>query len=222
MRRLLKIRPNYQINFNQRGTSKTEKKHLLIALGVLTLAFAISFSGGFQGITNPAFPLFLGISFLSVGTAFLFHELAHRKIARKYGCWAEFRMWTWGLMMALVFSMFGFVFAAPGAVMIQGNITKDQNGKISAAGPFTNWIVGAVFLSISFALHLIGYGLLGFIFAFVSFVNLFIGGFNLLPFGPLDGYKIFSWNVKYYFILAGLIVGTLAAGYILGPLSGFL
>lgn len=202
--------------------SDTEKKHLLIALGALTLAFAISFSGGAQGITNPNFPMFLGISFLSVGTAFLFHELAHRKIARKYGCWAEFRMWTWGLMMALIFSTFGFVFAAPGAVMIQGHISKNQNGKISAAGPFTNWLVGAGFLAGSFAFYLLAIPMLGFIFAFVSFVNLFIGGFNLLPFGPLDGYKIFSWSVQNYLILLGLIIGTLAIGYIMGPLSAFI
>lgn len=202
--------------------SQTEKKHLLIALGVLTLAFAISFSGGVYGIMNPSFPLFLGISFLSVGTAFLFHELAHRKMARKYGCWAEFRMWTWGLMMALIFSTFGFVFAAPGAVMIQGHITKEQNGKISAAGPFTNWIVGAAFLAASYGMALIEIQLISFILAFVSFVNLFIGGFNLLPFGPLDGYKIFSWNISKYLTLAGLIVGTLIVGYMLGPLSTFL
>ncbi len=203
--------------------SDTEKKHLLIALGVLTLAFAISFSGGIYGIMSPGFPIFLGISFLSVGTAFLFHELAHRKLARKYGCWAEFRMWTWGLMMALILSItLGVVFAAPGAVMIQGHITKDQNGKISAAGPLTNWVVGAIFLAGSFALSLLNFSLGSFILAFVSFVNLFIGGFNLLPFGPLDGYKIFSWNTTYYLFMVALIIGTLALGHILGPLAPFI
>ena len=203
--------------------SDTEKKHLLIALGVLTLAFAISFSGGIYGIMSPGFPIFLGISFLSVGTAFLFHELAHRKLARKYGCWAEFRMWTWGLMMALILSItLGVVFAAPGAVMIQGHITKDQNGKISAAGPLTNWVVGAIFLAGSFALSLLNFSLGSFILAFVSFVNLFIGGFNLLPCGPLDGYKIFSWNTTYYLFMVALIIGTLALGHILGPLAPFI
>ncbi len=202
--------------------SDTEKKHLLIALGVLTLAFAISFSGGIYGITRPGFPIFLGISFLSVGTAFLFHELAHRKLARKYGCWAEFRMWTWGLMMALILSIaLGVVFAAPGAVMIQGHITREQNGKISAAGPSTNLIVGALFLAGSYSLTLLNYPTGSFILAFVSFVNIFIGGFNLLPFGPLDGYKIFRWNKTYYLMLVASIIGTLAIGHILGPLAPF-
>ena len=206
---------------DQSGFSTVEIKHLLIALGVLTLAFAISFTGGLSAIQTPAFILFLAISFLSVGTAFVFHELAHRKIARMYGCWAEFRMWRWGLMMALIFSLLGFVFAAPGAVMIRGNITRKQNGKISAAGPATNWAVGSAFLIGSYSVGVFGFGTIAFILAFVAYVNLFLGGFNLLPFGPLDGRKIFGWSVKHYILLVGLIGGTLIAGYYLGPFSVF-
>ncbi len=212
-----------QIDFRtKKGLSDVEKRHLLIALGVLTLAFAISFSGGTAGIFSGYFPVFLLISFISVGTAFLFHELAHRKMARVYGCWAEFRMWRWGLMLALLFSLFGFVFAAPGAVMIRGYITREQNGKISAVGPATNWVVGAGFLIGAYFTLIAGLDFLSFILAFVAFVNLFIGGFNLLPLGPLDGRKIFAWSVMNYAILVALIVGTLAAGYLLGPFRGFL
>lgn len=220
-------RPYTRIDYRRReGTSDVEKKHLGIALGVLTLAFAISFSGGIQRVDffSFDFAVTLWVSLLSVSTAFVFHELAHRNIARKFGCWAEFRMWRWGLMMALLFSLFGFVFAAPGAVMIKGYITREQNGKISAAGPATNWAVGAVFLiaSILTAVYDITIFGLPWILAAVSFVNLFIGGFNLLPLGPLDGRKIFAWSFKNYLILAGLIVGTLAAGYYLGPFQFFL
>jgi len=212
--------PRVEVQY-QKGLSSVEIKHLLIALGVLTLAFAISFAGGASGIVSASFPLFLIISFLSVGTAFVFHELAHRKLARSYGCWAEFRMWRWGLMMALIFSFFGFVFAAPGAVMIRGNITREQNGKISAAGPATNWAVGTAFMIGSYAINFYGLGLISFILAFVAYVNLFLGGFNLLPLGPLDGRKIFGWSLKNYIILIALIGGTFVAGYYLGPFSIF-
>ncbi|MEF8834901.1 MAG: peptidase M50, partial [Candidatus Thermoplasmatota archaeon] len=166
----------------QEGLSSVEIKHLLVALGVLTLAFAIAIAGGYVGIYSSDFPFTLIISFLSVGTAFIFHELAHRKLARIYGCWAEFRMWRWGLILALLLSLIppGFVFAAPGAVMIRGHITREQNGKISAAGPATNWAVGAAFLVSSYAANLYGFGILPFILAFVAYVNLFLGGFNLL------------------------------------------
>ncbi len=221
------MRPQYNmtVDVKQGGMSSTEKKHLAIALGVLTLAFALAFTGGINGITSPNFPIFLGISLLSVGTAFLFHELAHRKLARDYGCWAEFRMWRMGLIMALGMSLFGFVFAAPGAVMIRGHVSKEENGKISAAGPATNGFVGIGFLAGSLVLSSLSLPLssfFSFVLAFVAFVNLFIGGFNLLPLGPLDGRKIFSWSGTAYLMLIVLIGGTLAAGYFLGPFQSFI
>ncbi len=205
----------------QRGFNKTEIKHLLTALAVLTLAFAISISGGIYNVFSATFPIYLIMAFLAVGTAFLFHELAHRKLARKYGCFAEFRMWRWGLMMALLFSFMGFVFAAPGVVVISGHITKKQNGKIGAVGPATNWLVGLIFVIGAFFSGIFGLGSLFFIFSFVAYVNLWIGGFNLLPLGPLDGRKIFGWSPKNYLILVGLIVGTFVVGYIMGPFRFF-
>lgn len=208
----------YRISYgrsNQSGMSDTEKRHLGIALGALTLAFAFSFTGGYVYLDWNTFPFYLGLSFLSVATAFVFHEFAHRKLARDFGCWAEFRMWRWGLILAVLFGfLFGWVFAAPGSVMIQGHITKEQHGKISAAGPGTNWAVGTSFLIGSIALLSIGMELIGGILGFVSYVNLFLGGFNLLPFGPLDGRKIFSWSAKHYIALVGLIGGSLAAGFL--------
>lgn len=213
------MRPSYNVTYGvkQKRMSDTEKKHLTIALGALTLAFAISFAGGINRVTlSIGFLILIVISFVAVGTAFLFHELAHRKLARDFGCWAEFRMWKMGLLMALLFSTFGFVFAAPGAVMIRGEVNKEQNGKISAAGPATNWLVGSGFLALGYGLNITGLPF-GFIMGFISFVNLFIGGFNLLPFGPLDGGKIFSWSLKNYLILAVLIASTLAAGHFLLP-----
>jgi len=209
--------PRVEVQY-QKGLSSVEIKHLLVALGVLTLAFSIALSGGYGGIRTSGFPFILLISFLSVGTAFIFHELAHRKLARDYGCWAEFRMWRWGLMLALLFSLFGFVFAAPGAVMIRGNITREENGRISAAGPATNWLIGTVFLALSYVSLILGLAILPFIFAFVAYVNLFLGGFNLLPIGPLDGRKIFGWSVKSYILLVALIGGTFVLGNLIGLL----
>ncbi len=218
------MRTTYTVSIGQpnRGISKKEIQHLTIALLVLTLAFTISFSGGLRSeLLSMGFVFLFIISFISVGTAFLFHELAHRKVARKYGCWAEFRMWPMGLMMALFFSFFGFVFAAPGAVMIRGHITKEQNGRISASGPVTNWFVGSAFLAGSYYLLFIGSGL-WWVLAFVAFINLFIGGFNLLPLGPLDGAKIFRWSVLNYVILVLMIIGTLFMGYYFGPFRAFI
>ena len=218
--------PDYRINYGKnykKGMSNTEKRHLIIAMSALTLAFAFSFTGGYAYLNLSTFPIYLGLSFISVSTAFIFHEMAHRKLARDFGCWAEFRMWRWGLILAVLFGLlFGWVFAAPGSVMIQGYISKEQHGKISAAGPGTNWAVGTGFLVGSIILYYIGMGFIGGILGFVSYVNLFIGGFNLLPFGPLDGRKIFSWSPKHYVGLIALIGGSLAAGFLTGAFNFFL
>ena len=85
---------------------------------------------------------------------------------------------------------FGFVFAAPGAVYIYGrHLTREQNGKIAIAGPLANYA-----LAIAFFLLLQGSPSAQGFLAYGAQVNLFLAFFNLLPFGPLDGAKVYHWN----------------------------
>jgi Zn-dependent protease len=86
-----------------------------------------------------------------------------------------------------------FLFAAPGAVYIHGEyISKEQNGKISLAGPATNIILAGVFFLLMYYFQsvplLVLLGVLGFT------VNSFLALFNLIPFSILDGAKVFRWN----------------------------
>ena len=68
--------------------SRTEINHLLRAWIIISIAFAIAF----QGLSlDPAFFVVILISGFTVGIGFLFHELGHKFLAQKYGCWAEFR-----------------------------------------------------------------------------------------------------------------------------------
>ncbi len=132
------------------------------------------------------------ISLATVGTGFVLHELSHKFTAQRYGFWAEFRMWPMGLVLALVTSMIGFIFAAPGATYISGtNISEAENGKISLAGPLTNVLVAVAFLPVlvfghSFFLAYLGYE--------GVFINIFLALFNMLPVMPLDGAKVFRWS----------------------------
>lgn len=91
-----------------------EIRDLLISAFVLALAFSIMFAGGLKRSILSLFP----ISLMTVSVGFVFHELAHRYAARSFGCFAEYRMWPPGLLLALLFAPLGVVFAAPGAVMI--------------------------------------------------------------------------------------------------------
>ncbi len=189
------------------NTSKKEITDLMKAWIVVSIAFGIVLGGGIKNIVSVNFFFMMLVSVLSVGTGFVLHEMAHKIVAQKNGCFAEFRSFDNMLFLALFMSLFGFVFAAPGAVMINGYITKEKNGKISLAGPLTNLVIG--FLSI--IIFFISFGIIKNIFYYVSLINIWLGLFNLIPFGNFDGTKILRWNKKIYItaIILGIIGLTL-------------
>lgn len=204
--------------------SRRELREISISVLVLTLAFTILFSNGLDGlpaaIGNMTFAYYFVISFLAVLTAFFFHEMAHKFLAQKYGCWAEFNYYFMGLVLALVTSAVGIIFAAPGAVIIGGHITPEQNGKISAAGPATNLTLGTVFVLSYFLTNPLNISVfpgvfdLGEIFRLLALINIVLGGFNLIPFPPLDGSKIYRWNMGVYISLVAATVALLVMLYL--------
>ena len=169
-----------------------EFRDIVISALVLALAFGIAVSGGFRAFQQPGIlVLVIGMALVAVSVAFVFHELGHRIIARRFGYYAEYSMWPLGLMIALGFSLFGFVFATPGAVMIYpigtSSLSRQKIGLISVAGPTTNIVLAVLFMvldSIQPAL----------LFTLGAQINTWLAVFNLIPFGPLDGAKILKWN----------------------------
>jgi Zn-dependent protease len=167
---------------------------------VISLAFTIILSSPLVNkVTVSGVLIYFGISFLTVGLGFLFHEMAHKIIAQKYNCQAEFKADNLMLLLAFGMSFLGFVFAAPGAVHIKGYINKVQNGIISLAGPLMNLILALVFLP---GLILFSKGLLGTFFLYGFIINSWLGLFNMIPFGNFDGSKIYGWNKKVYYVTA--------------------
>jgi Zn-dependent protease len=185
-------------SFGNRGSpylfSQKEVRDIIIAWAALALAFTIAYSGGLAGGSlfsgGDLFTNYL-VAFVAVGGGFVLHELMHKFTAERYGYWAEFRMWVMGIVLALVTSTLGFIFAAPGATYISGNnVTPRQNGVISLAGPATNVVIAFVFLLVG----IVGSGLLVTIGLIGFEVNLFLATFNMIPIMPLDGAKVFRWN----------------------------
>ncbi|WP_321210983.1 site-2 protease family protein [Methanothermobacter sp. DP] len=175
--------------------SKGEVRDILISMVVIAGVFAYVFSGRNLQVALILLPATL----VTVGLGFVLHEIAHKLIAIRYGFWAEYRLWLEGLILALVTSYFGFVFAAPGAVYIHGNyIDRDVNGKISIAGPLTNIMLALIFLMASSVLPspLRDVAVLGYA------VNSFLALFNLIPIAVLDGAKVFRWNPLIWLIAA--------------------
>jgi Zn-dependent protease len=183
-------------------TSKTELVHLGAAYAVLTGCLLLVFSGNTYIDSGFALPGLRGItvtlaavSALAALTAFVAHEMAHKVVAQRLGFWAEFRAWPTGLLMAAITAAAGFIFAAPGATMVGGihDIDLRSWGRTSLAGPMTNLAFGALFYVASIGAY-VDHNILFEWLLVLAVINAWFGTFNLLPFGPLDGHKVFRWS----------------------------
>tara|TARA_B100000767_G_scaffold49238_1_gene44222 strand:+ start:4002 stop:4997 length:996 start_codon:yes stop_codon:yes gene_type:complete len=208
--------------------SDEEKKHLRLATAAFTVALGFMAVGGVWGIESKGlsswfiqFFLSMPVLLLAVGPAFLLHEIGHKIIAKKNGCWAEFRADPGGLRFGILLSFFiGILFMAPGAVMVAGLVTRRQNGHIAIAGPLVNFglfligiplwgiilgLTGAFDADIQGASYLVGGQLIWqkmLIDVGIYWIgaNLILGLFNMLPFGPLDGNKVKDWNENAFYL----------------------
>jgi len=171
--------------------SKNEIRDIIIS--VLAVAFIFAY---------PDFSL-MPFFLVAVVIAFLFHELAHRYVARKFGCVAIYKMWPQGLLFGLLIALIGggFKFVAPGAVVIYPfhfgrwgfkriHLTMTEMGIISISGIAVNLFFAAMFRPLAGTLMIEKID----VFGSLSFVNAFLALFNLLPIPPLDGSKVFRWK----------------------------
>ncbi len=192
-------------------TSAREIVDLLIAWLGVSFAFSLAFFRqlSFTSVSDTLITLL--IPFVIVGSGFVLHELLHKFTAQRFGFWSEFRANYFTLVLSIVVAAFvGIVFAAPGATMIYGpNITKRQNGIISAAGPLLNLALSGLFLPLwlfstpGTLQWLIGlYGVE---------INIWLSAFNMLPIGILDGKKVLDWGIPQYIAIAIIpFIGAIA------------
>lgn len=176
--------------------SKTEINHLTLATLAFTMALAFMFSGGILGALSntSAFLKYSVLALVTFTPGFLVHEIAHKIQARKYGCWAEFRASPSGLRFGvLLAAILGIVFMAPGAVMVAGNTTREQFGKVALAGPVSNVVLWCLGLASAVAFGGTG-GIADDVIYYWMWANGILGALNMLPFGPLDGKKIKMWS----------------------------
>jgi len=184
-----------------------ERRDLLIAWLAISIAFTLIYIRDIRGGVNIAeLVFFFVMSLLTVGVAFVLHELAHKFSAMRYGYWAEFQKDNQMLLVAVVMAaLVGIVFAAPGATYIYGNATRTENGRISAAGPVTNLLLCIPFA----ALWLLGGGLLAVVGLVGLRVNAMIATFNMLPISVLDGRKVLAWKPAVFAVLMVASLGIL-------------
>ncbi|MFA5330944.1 MAG: peptidase M50 [Methanoregula sp.] len=210
--------------------TRREEADLFLAWIAISISFAIIFisPGGLLNFGGSKVNAITGLVYfilalIVVFFGFILHEMAHKFAAIKYGFWAEFRKDNNLILVAVALAaLVGVVFAAPGATVIYNTrsdgrtLTREENGKISAAGPITNLILCIPFA----ALFLYGGAGTGFganLFTLIGVVglqvNAMIAAFNMLPLSVLDGRKILSWNPAVFVVLIVAAFGVLLASF---------
>ena len=196
---------NYTVSYMPKssrkfGSSETELKHLFIgALLVMGVGFTY-----FLNIRAEL--LSLAILSIAFTLSFLLHELAHKFSAQHFNLWAEFRLTLLGALITLISIFLPFKIISPGAVMIAGSGTRETVGKTAIAGPVTNIIIATLCIMIAVVTPL---------FLIVAFINALLAVFNLIPFGVLDGLKVFRWNKTIWALIFVVAVGLIVYTY--GP-----
>ena len=197
------------MNVSGLSFSSRELRDLALAWAALGVAFAIFFAGGGQravdsilrgGVAGPVL-----LSLLTAGAGFLIHELAHKVVAVRYGQIAEFRADYGMLFLAVVSSLAGFIFAAPGAVYHRGRLTPREHGLIALAGPAVNVGLAVLFLPVFVAGAILSSEFLALVGSRGLMINLFLAAFNMVPFGPLDGKTVLEWSKP---VFAGTFVSA--------------
>jgi Zn-dependent protease len=172
------------------GFSMIEARDLVIS-ALLVSGVGLSMLG--PGLLRSSASLVI-ILVLVFTASFLVHEMAHKATAQRYGLWAEFRLTIWGALITLIsiVPQIPIKIISPGAVMIAGAADKDTIGKTSISGPFTNLVICVGSLALTFIIPESNPFFEAAVFA--AAFNAFIATLNLLPFGILDGWKVFQWS----------------------------
>ncbi|MFX0015661.1 MAG: metalloprotease [Promethearchaeota archaeon] len=207
-------KPNWEKEFTKKGI--LDRLHLSVQeiseLGIswIIISFVILFLRGTLNtiIQEGKIPTELLIYLFVLGISFFAHELSHKFIAIKYGARAYYKLSKEAVFLMMVSLIVGFPILATGAVFWWGEATASPGirGRVSASGPITNFILAGLFMFLQ------GVGLLFNITVIIMigsagvWLNVFLGVFNLLPIGVLDGAKVLAWDPKIWISLIGSLI----------------
>jgi Zn-dependent protease len=188
------------------STSRRELTQITIAYLVITFDLTLLYGGvsvldGSSPLYSVTLPI-VATAATAALTGFVLHEVAHKVAAQRRGYWAEFRMAPMWLLLSIVTAFIGFLWAAPGATVVNGMSDVREWGRTALAGPMTNFVFGVVFYAAAAGAFLAHSDFTPYI-LLLAYVNGVFATFNLIPYGPLDGHKVLTWDRE---VWAGAIV----------------
>ncbi len=142
---------------------------------------------------------------LTVVSAFTVHELAHKFTALLYGVRARFQLWIPGLIVTMLSAILPIKLVMPGAVYLLDHPKNvEETAYIALAGPLGNV---ALALLASQVWHPLAFQIVG--------LNLLIAVLNMIPFAPLDGWRISVCDGRIWLLLFGVLLVAYVV-YLLG------
>jgi len=197
-----------------------EVPSLIISVLVVSLVFA-----GWESIMRLD-TLTWGIVLSGVIPAFLLHELAHRYVARRYGCYAKYVLSPLGTLISLISTLIPIKVIIVGYVGISCpslyyyNLynayrpvsQRKVNAYIALSGPLTNLVIAVLLKGLVLIPSLTTSPLIYWVITSSAKVNTWLALFNLIPLTPLDGSKIFTYKPV---LSIALLMISLALFYII-------
>ncbi|MCY3410770.1 MAG: hypothetical protein INQ03_03945 [Candidatus Heimdallarchaeota archaeon] len=178
----------------------TGKEFIDLILAILLLLLVFALRPAIDGHFSLNYVLILGII---IAPAFILHELAHKYAAMYFNKFARFALIKPMTIITVIVAFFGYGIAGPGGTFILGDSDDREKGIFAAAGPAINIILSLLFYL--FILFLPPLQILGFqhlwVLKYSIFINSFLGLFNLIPFGLLDGKKVITWSKLSWILL---------------------
>ncbi|MCW4026087.1 MAG: hypothetical protein NWE76_01220, partial [Candidatus Bathyarchaeota archaeon] len=207
----------YPLKYRKPGwTSPTETRDLVVG-ALLVMAVGLSW---YRPVTMWA-SSFLNEPELFLSSALVFilvfvtHELAHKGVAKHYGLWAEFRLNRIGAILTLLSVGLPLVkIVSPGAVMMAGAVNKKIMGVTALAGPFTSIVLTALFFVLQFLFPEWSFAP---VISSGAILGAWIAVLNLIPFGVMDGAKVFWWDKSVWAVSFSASIALLAAVWIYLP-----
>jgi Zn-dependent protease len=220
------FRPNSGVDLSMvYKLEKSELWHIFIAFSMMVLmvyrttlnAALISIAMGATMTAEQIFVDPLPIS-LIFGFTFIVHEMAHLQTGKHNGFQSRFCLTKVGVSTTIKAIIIGLPFGLPGAAVSVGvDPAKDEDkmGWIKFAGPFSNMILGTIFLIVAIIIPIENLILKQSIMQGAT-LNYVLGAFNMVPKEikgfALDGRYIIKWKKKLYFgLLLCFAIGMIVA-----------